>query len=132
MSALALEAMQHSFTTQAGGLSPLNEQDEAVLESIRMVLQKHGYEDRFGVTLLTKSFDYAANEVLVEETDVESRVSRFSLYPRGEDGNTVKTNWKFFKNGETYAAECRTQCRPFGSAGHSSGHVIFCPSGIFR
>lgn len=49
------------------------EADEVLFRELRAVLEKHGAQSRFGVTLLHRHFDVYEDEVLVESCDLENR-----------------------------------------------------------
>lgn len=54
-------------------IRPLDETDQAVLDDLRTVLERHGALERFGVTLLHSHFDVRRDELLVERVDPEAR-----------------------------------------------------------
>ncbi|WP_157815946.1 hypothetical protein [Spirosoma pollinicola] len=96
MNPLTLEATatQLSELTDIHDVEPLNDSDYNCLAEVRDVLKKHGRQERFGVTLLHKHFDLASDEVLVEYTDVASRVQTIKPEKKGSALlNTIETNW---------------------------------------
>lgn len=54
-------------------ISVLDGTDEGCLEAIKEVIQRHGKERRFGVTLLHQHFVLGEDELLLEHCDFESR-----------------------------------------------------------
>lgn len=54
-------------------VAPRNADDQACLDEIRAVLEKHGRLDRFGVCLLHKHFDLKEGEILKETCDPVAR-----------------------------------------------------------
>jgi hypothetical protein len=84
------------------GLANINEieqlgnGDAKVLNEVRSVLEKHGAQGRFGVTLLHSHFDLEPGEVLVEKVDAANRTLKTE--PMGAedigDGQLVATSWR--------------------------------------
>jgi hypothetical protein len=89
MNQVNLAAMQWSALNRIADVKPIGDSDAQCLEEIRQVLLKHGQTQRFGVSLLHSHFDLGADEVMLEETNVETReqwvrpVSRSYLLENG-------------------------------------------------
>lgn len=73
MNQLNVAAMQWNALDHIADVKPIGDTDAACLEEIRRVLLKHGQTKRFGVSLLHSHFELGADEVLLEETNVETR-----------------------------------------------------------
>ena len=65
-------------------IDPFSKADEDCLTEVNAVLLKHGAASRFGVSLLHSHFEMSADEVLLEETDVENRSQTLSVIKRSE------------------------------------------------
>ncbi len=101
MSQLQLETVQWATVPDVDDVSPIGDKDHQVLSELREVILKHGYADRFGVALLHKHFDLAEDEVLMETTDVEARVSTLHVERLSSQGpgRVLETLWKFARDG---------------------------------
>lgn len=117
---LILETVQHSKLTHIDDIEQIGKKDYAVLNEIKEVLCKHNYTDRFGVTLLHKHFELKQDEILLEETDEESRIQKIYVQKKDEDNtNVIETMWKFGHNVQA-ATVCVQRCSYF--LGHKSVH----------
>src|ERR1700709_106299 len=69
--------------------------EAACFAELQGVLRKFGLEKKYGVTLLHKHFDLAADEILVEHTDIENRtlVSRPEKVASIPDQNLIEVTW---------------------------------------
>ena len=66
-----------------------------MLDELRSVLVKHGYTYRFGISLLHRHFDLAHDEVLMETTDTEARISTLAVERHEEQSaNSIDTMWR--------------------------------------
>ncbi|MEU9125631.1 hypothetical protein AB0C96_38365 [Streptomyces sp. NPDC048506] len=74
---------------------PLGPQDAAFVQDLVAVLEKHGNLERFGLCLLHDHFPLAADEVLVEEADVEARTLHTHVEDAGRAGHSKPTQWRF-------------------------------------
>lgn len=74
-------------------VEPRSEKDDALFAELAGVLKRHGALDRFGVCLLHRHFDIKPGEVLLEETDVESRTQTIRPVATIE-GDCVETAWR--------------------------------------
>ncbi|MDP9154675.1 MAG: hypothetical protein M3O74_10535 [Pseudomonadota bacterium] len=117
MTRLNVAAMQWNSLDHIADVAPIGDGDAQCLEEIRQVLLKHGLTARFGVSLLHSHFELGADEVLLEETNAETReqwvrpVSRKYLL---ENGITAQTTVVSFDE--------RGMNRLCGCNPRSSGH----------
>lgn len=98
----------------------LDEMDEQCLAEIKTVIQKHGKEDRFGVTLLHRHFAMADDELLVEHCDVANRalVTRPQKESEVLDRNYRPTIWRFDRAKPQVCAYCPTHENDEGDSRH--------------
>lgn len=116
MEKLVLKTIQHSTLKDIDDVEPISDKDYDVLEEVRQILSKHKYTDRFGLVLLHKHFDVAADEMLLEDTDLENRVSTVRVEKaKGSEVNTIETMWKFNENIKA-GTRCVLRCN------YNSGH----------
>lgn len=77
-------------------VEPRSANDNALFGELAEVLKKHNALDRFGVTLLHRHFEIKPGEVLLETTDIPSRVQ--TIRPVKHDEMTadpyVETSWR--------------------------------------
>ena len=79
-------------------IEPLGPSDEACLQELRNVLDRHGALERFGITLLHDHFSLSEDEMLIEECDEQTRtltIQPVSTSEDAEDGEVIQTNWRF-------------------------------------
>lgn len=121
---LVLEAVQWASLSHIDDVDPVNEKDYEVLKELGEVLVKHGYQERFGVSLLHKHFEVGPGEIAMEETDEEARVSSIRVVPDNGDENTIGTQWRFSEvpDGPTMVTKCVLRCHYF--LGHKQRHKI--------
>jgi len=99
MTSIQVQAMQWAGIPQMGSpdLETFSNKDAACFKDIRDVLVKHGALKRFGMFLIHKHFDMAADEELMETTDDTGReltiapVKASAIDPE----NSIVTNWIF-------------------------------------
>lgn len=121
MEKITLETIQSRALLDIDEVRPLDDGDFQVLREMGDVLRKHGCTDRFGVCLLHKHFDLAEGEELVEETDVERRVSTIAVRKAASDrGSTIETLWRF-TTGINAITKCVLTCNY--NWGHKRVHV---------
>ena len=121
MEKIELQTVQWHQLGHIDAVEPLGDEDYAVLKEVGDVLRKYGKEERFGVCLLHKHFDLSEGEMLVEETDEESRVSTLSVRPASEDiGSSIETAWRFSLSATT-VTHCVIRCSY--NSGHKRMHV---------
>ncbi len=119
MNALKLETVQWSSLKDIDDVEPIGEKDHAVLTELKQVLLKHGYTNRFGVCLLHRHFDISQDEILMENTDVNARVSVLSVEKDDSSENTIETMWRFSNDPEAIT-KCVLRCSY--SSGHKAVH----------
>lgn len=103
-------------------VEPINDGDLDCLAEIRKVLKMHGKQERFGVALLHKHFDMEADEILVDETDVEGRVLTIKPVKQTEAGKTIETIWQLVDGEERAMLGCRQYCGTDVQGNHNSFH----------
>ncbi len=124
------KAEQWNHLADIHEVKPLGDQDRACLEAIREVLTEYGCLERFGLNLLHKHFEMAADEILVEAVDEETRtlvtkpVSIMALSADLETGIATQWHWQRNKDG-AYEQICVARCFPgnWQSPGHSNQHT---------
>jgi hypothetical protein len=83
-------------------VKPLSEQDRACLDAVRDVLAQYDCLHRFGLSLLHKHFEMAADEILVEEVDEKSRTlttKPVRIMAMSADIDTgIATQWHWQRN----------------------------------
>ncbi|MDR4493267.1 MAG: hypothetical protein R3B74_02375 [Nitrospirales bacterium] len=126
-SRLKLETVQWTRLKLIEDMNPISENDYEVLEELRMVILKHGYEDRFGVCLLHKHFDINPGEAPVEVSDKVTRVSTITVVSEQECKDAWETAWAFSKDDPDIRAgrKCTVYCRGFGQTGHRRDHECY-------
>lgn len=118
---IILETMQWSSLSDISDVRPVQIEDFAVLDELRLVLDKHGAGERFGIHLIHKHFDVADDEVLVEYTDEEARTLNCRVEKRDTLGNSpalLETQWRF--NTQKASMICHGYCNI--DHGHSRKH----------
>jgi hypothetical protein len=104
-------------------VEPLGERDNAVLEEIRAVLERHGALDRFGINLIHRHFGLEEGEVALELTDLENRRQTVEVRPEAEvlgGANVIATQWVFGDRGEGMV--CKLYCNDHDYA-HTTRHA---------
>ncbi|MEU4211926.1 hypothetical protein AB0F13_18295 [Streptomyces sp. NPDC026206] len=74
---------------------PLGPQDAEFVQDLVAVLEKHGNVERFGLCLLHGHFPLAADEILVETTDAETRTLRTSVEKASRTRHNKPSQWRF-------------------------------------
>ena len=98
--------------------------DVECLKEMRAVLEKHGMLSRFGVTLLHKHFDLKEGEIILEETDEETRTQTLKPVRAADyaDQQFVQTNFSLVE-GEALVS-CFLKCWVSGGK-HTKEHTTF-------
>ena len=77
-------------------VEPRSDTDDPLFAELATVLKKHNALDRFGITLLHRHFEIEPGEVLLETTDIPSRVQ--TIRPVTHDEMTadpyIETSWR--------------------------------------
>src|SRR5947207_609036 len=89
-------------------VEPRSVKDDSLFAELTSVLSKHHALDRFGITLLHRHFDMTAGEVLLETTDVESRIQTIRPIRQEELGGHpyIETSWRLDDKGIAMACSC--------------------------
>ena len=111
-------------------VQPLSEQDRACLDAVRDILAQYDCLHRFGLSLLHKHFEMAADEILIEEVDENSRtlttkpVNIIAMSADIDTGIATQWHWQRNKDG-AYEQICVSRCFPgnWQSPGHSNQHT---------
>jgi hypothetical protein len=119
MEKITLETVQWSKLKEIDTVEPISDKDHVVLTEIREILTKYQYTDRFGVCLLHKHFDVGEDEVLMETTNMDRRVSTIAVEKAGDHRNTIETMWKFGLR-EEEITKCVLRCHYW--LGHKQRH----------
>ncbi len=106
---LEVAPMQWAALKKLREVEPIAESDLECMADIRDVLKKHGKQERFGVALLHKHFHMNDGEMLVEDSDEETRELRIKPVQKAAAEETVPTIW-MLKDGENKAIlACRKE-----------------------
>lgn len=109
-SALAdIEAVEHG----------LSQTDIECLNDVRAVLEAHGKLRRFGVSLLHRHFEIAADECLLETVDVQRRELFVRPVPKDSLPQAVQTQWRLVDRSPLQW--CEAWCNYSGGT-HHHGH----------
>jgi hypothetical protein len=121
MPSVTIQPLQWEQIPHISDVEPFSEEDEQCFREVREVLQKYGALNRFGLTLIHTHFDVAADEILLETTDVEARTHLVRPVKQNEvdEQEVTITNWRFAE-GETVAM--RTCVCATASGGHLGYH----------
>ncbi len=112
----ALNAFPDIFSVR-----PRSEDDEACIQDIKAVLEKHGKIDRFGLTLLHKHFDIKEGEMLVEETDESTRTQTIQPLQQSEIGGAIiETAWHLGSNSAGIGCYLNCVAYPYD---HQRSHI---------
>lgn len=96
MERIYLEALQRGALKDIDDVRPLDDTDYAILKELGDVLRRHKCAERFGICLLHKHFDLAADEELIEETDSDARVSVTRVQKiAAQNGDSIETMWRY-------------------------------------
>jgi uncharacterized Zn finger protein len=122
-----LHPLQWSDLPDIDDVAPISEEDEACLQEIKAVLEKHGRLSRFGIALLHSHFYVNTDEVMVESCDINNRTLVVQPVKRDEfkGRNTIETLWRFDLQGVNFA--CHYQCFINSNKLHVSRHEAFPP-----
>lgn len=123
MEKITLETIQWTTLRDIDDVSPIGDSDFDVLSKIKDVLVEHGCTNRFGVCLLHKHFEVGDDEVAVEYTNPEARISKIVVEERSQQpaNNTIQTMWRFQEDGRTrLGTVCVQVCHYF--LGHKLRH----------
>lgn len=121
--------MEFAQPDDFGDISPLSDEDEAVLAGIAERLQAHDKMQRFGVRLIRNPLDLSEHELLHETCDSASRTLHCTVGDRDEmlaDRSIIQTAWQWrVVQGTTDAIvmqDCTAGCVRVGE-GHDLSHT---------
>jgi hypothetical protein len=120
--------MEFAEPAHFGDISPLSDDDEAVLAGIAERLAAHGKTERFGVRLIRNPLGLSEHELLHETCDSAQRTLYCNVGERDAllaDHTTVETAWRWkVVQDKTHAAvmqDCTATCQSVGE-GHDIAH----------
>lgn len=90
---LEVAPMQWADLKSINDVEPVNDGDLECMAEVREVLKRHGKRDRFGLALLHKHFEMNDGEVLVEDSDEETRELSIKPVRHEAVAKTVPTIW---------------------------------------
>jgi hypothetical protein len=104
-------------------VTPFGTSNDECLNEIRLVLEKHGRTDRFGVALLHRHFEMVDDEILVENVDVAERTLVTKPVKSGEvmQERLKPTVWRFDGGRRFACAYCPTDAKG-GHHGYKEPH----------
>ena len=100
-------------------------QDIQCFNEIRVVLEKFGYQDRFGLCLLHKHFDVYADECLVERCNISTRTLEVTPTKKDElhvEGTLIETSWNLLQTSPGREVSCETYCWVDSRGSHNRSH----------
>jgi hypothetical protein len=127
-SGVGVIGMEFAEPADFGDVSPLSDDDDAVLAGLAQRLQAHGKVDRFGVRVIRNPLRLSENELLSETSDSSQRTLHCTVTEREamHTHTTIETNWRWrVVQGETaptVMVECSVGCRRVGE-GHDIAHA---------
>ena len=114
MNAVVLETVQWSSLPDVDDVEPISDHDFAVLAEVGAVLRKHGYTNRLGLCLLHRHFEIGDDEIALEATDADARISTVTVekrMPGDATNDRLQTMWRFRDSGEALmVTECVKVC----------------------
>lgn len=98
-------------------VKPLSEEDKITMEKLYIVLKEQNALNRFGITLLHEHFKINEDEVLVEFTDIKSRIQTIMpiLKNAPELIDSIETSWRL----DTGIPVMACRCKKYGTGDHS-------------
>ncbi len=121
MELLRFETVQWSSLIHIDDVESVGDKDHRVLSDLSDVLVKHGYTDRFGICLLHRHFDISSDEIVMENTDVDARVSVLSVEKDDGGSYAIETMWRV-TNEPKAVTKCVLRCHY--DNGHKQRHKI--------
>lgn len=110
-------------TRQKQNLNSFVTEDKALMADIYSVLSKHNATKRFGVTLLQEDFKIEPDEILIETTDMRTRVQKIMPY-KFEDVKhleAIETSWRLDTGNAVMNCKCVTGGPEGGHQHYSRG-----------
>jgi|CXWL01.1.fsa_nt_gi hypothetical protein len=101
--AAALASLRH-----VSEVEPLADKDRPLVDDLIRVLKKHNALDRFGITLLHKHFEMTEDEMLLETTDLATRIQTIQPVKKSElEGlDAIVTAWRLDTEGPLMNCKC--------------------------
>ena len=128
-SGVSLIGMEFTASPEFGDMSPLTDDDDAVLTGIAERLASHGKLDRFGVRLIRNPLSLSGQELLNETCDKTNRTLDYHVRDRDAllaDETTIQTAWRWkVVDGEAEPAvmmDCTLTCSQT-SDGHDASVI---------
>jgi hypothetical protein len=127
-SGVGVIGMEFAEPAAFAGVSPLSDEDVAVLEGLAQRLAAHDKIERFGVRLLRDPLALSDQEMLSESFNSAKRTLQCAVTQRDAmpTQTTIETNWRFrVVEGEAapiVMVECTAGCQPVGE-GHDIAHA---------
>jgi hypothetical protein len=127
-STVGVIGMEFAERADFGPVSPLSDDDEAVLAGIAERLHAHGKIERFGVRLIRNPLGLSEDELLHETSDSGQRTLRCIVTERDAmpAQTVIETTWRWrVVDGKTEPraqVECVATCRRAGE-GHDIAHL---------
>ena len=127
-SGVGVIGMEFAEPADFGGVSPLSDDDEAVLAGIAQRLRAHGKIERFGVRLIRNPLGLSEHELLSETSDSSQRTLHCTVTDRGAmpTQTVIETTWRWRvvqgKAEPRAQVECIATCRRAGE-GHDIAHL---------
>jgi len=127
-SGVGVIGMEFAEPTDFAGVSPLSDEDEAVLAGLAQRLQAHGKIERFGVRLLRDPLGLSDHEMLSEVSDSARRTLHCTVTERGAmpKHTTIETNWRWLvvegQGAPMVMVQCTAGCVSVGE-GHDLQHA---------
>jgi hypothetical protein len=125
---LLLQTVQWTKLQQIEDLEPIGERDCEVLEEIRQVLLRRGYQNRFASACFTSTSICSPARLFLEQSDESARISTIMVVPETVARDAMETAWRFSSGDDIRAGRnCQVRCQGFGQTGHSSQHQCVGP-----
>jgi hypothetical protein len=126
-SGVGVIGMEFAEPADFAGVSPLSDDDEAVLAGIAQRLQAHSKIDRFGVRLIRDPLGLSDKEMLSETSNSAERTLNCTVTERGAmpSQSTIETNWRWRvvrgNGAPAVMVDCTVGCQSVGE-GHDISH----------
>jgi hypothetical protein len=131
---LGVIGMEYAEAADFDNVSPLSDDDEAVLAGIAELLAAHGKMGRFGVRLIRNPLDLSQHELLHETSDSVHRTLHCNVGDRDAllaDKAIVQTAWRWKAidgaTAPTVMQDCTATCRIALVNGHDISHIYSIP-----
>jgi hypothetical protein len=107
-----LQPLQLNELPDINNVPSLSFEDEACLEELKAVLEKHNLVSKFGIALLHNHFLLEEGEALLEFCDVQNRklISKPVRIESLADRDVIETIWRFDSNKGNPEKWCEKYC----------------------